>query len=159
MAKQFLRLTFYGREETLHFAIGQVDAGLIINGVKSLSAGGREIQAFYVFPINDALSVLISVHELQTVQLTSKSNGDDWKPPVLKHGVAFYLKGAKKPLELDYTGHGPLDDMFHGLADTKYGEEVPGCVMLSDNAGEPAFFRMDEIQYAIVKTELIQRPS
>lgn len=159
MARQYLRLTFYGRDEVLNFAIGKVDADLIVKGVKALSAGGKEIQAFYLFAISDSLSALISVHELQTVQLTSKPNGDDWKPPLLKHGVAFYLKGAKRPLELDYSGRGPLDDMFRGLADTRYGEEVPGCIMLSDGTGEPSFFRLDEIQYAIVRTELIQRPS
>ena len=159
MAKQYLRLTFYGREAPIHVAIGQVDADHILDGVKGLAAGGKDIRAFYVFPISESLSALVSVRELQTLQLTSKPNGDQWAAPVLKHGVAFYLKGRAAPLELDYTGLGPLDDMFHGLADTRYGEEIPGCIMLSDGAGEPAFFRLDEIQHAIVKSSLIQRPS
>jgi hypothetical protein len=159
MAKQYLRLTFYGREAPIHVAIGAVDADQILGGVKGLAAGGKDIRAFYVFPISESLSALVSVGEIQTLQLTSKPNGDQWTAPVLRHGVAFYLKGRAAPLELDYTGLGPLDDMFHGLADTSYGEEIPGCIMLSDGAGEPAFFRLDEIQFAIVKSALIQRPS
>ncbi|HEY4127205.1 MAG TPA: hypothetical protein VGN70_04085 [Gammaproteobacteria bacterium] len=158
MAKQFLRLTFYGREAPVHVEIGQVDAEDIMSGLKALSAGGKDMQAFYLFPIGGELSILISVGEIQTVQLTSKQNGD-WKPAALHHGVAFYLKGRSHPLELDYSGHGPLDDMFHGLADTRYGEEIPGCIMLADGAGEPAFFRMDEIQYVIAKSSLIKRLS
>jgi len=158
MAKQYLRLTFYDREAPVHVEIGQVDAEDIVAGLKGLSAGGKDIKAFYLFPIGSDLSILISVGEIQTVQLTAKHNGD-WRPPTLNHGVAFYLKGRGHPLELDYTGHGPLDDMFHGLADTGYGEEIPGCIMLSDGAGEPAFFRLDEIQYAVAKSSLIKRLS
>jgi hypothetical protein len=159
MAKQYLRLTFYDRETPIHVAIGQADAEHIMTGVKGLAAGGKDIQAFYLFPVTESLSALISVSEIQTLQLTAHPNGDDWTPPALKGGVAFYLKGRREPLVLDYSGLGPLDDMFHGLADTRYGEEIPGCIMLSDGAGEPAFFRLDEVQYAIVKTGLIQRPS
>ena len=159
MAKQYLRLTFYGRETPVHVEIGQVDAEDIMAGLKGLSAGGKDIKAFYLFPIGGELSILISVAEIQTVQLTSKQNGD-WKPAALAHGgVAFHLKGRIHPLELDYTGHGPLDDMFHGLADTDYGEAAPGCIMLADGAGEPTFFRLDEIQYAIAQSSLIKRLS
>jgi hypothetical protein len=159
MAKQYLRLTFYGREAPVHVEIGDVDAEDIMAGLKGLSAGGKDIKAFYLFPIGGELSILVSVAEIQTVQLTTKHNGD-WKPAALNHGgVAFYLKGRTQPLELDYTGHGPLDDMFHGLADTTYGEEIPGCIMLADGAGEPAFFRMDEIQYAVTKSSLVKRLS
>ncbi|HEY3644763.1 MAG TPA: hypothetical protein VGM16_05430 [Gammaproteobacteria bacterium] len=158
MAKQYLRLTFYGREAPVHVEIGDVDAEDIISGVKGLAAGGKDIQAFYLFPIGGDLSALISVQEIQTLQFTKKPNGD-WKPAALKGGVAFYLKGRDQPLELDYSGHGPLDDMFHGLADTRYGEELPGCIMLSDGSGEPSFFRMDEIQFAVAKSSLIKRLS
>lgn len=158
MAKQYLRLTFYGRETPVHVEIGEVDAEDIISGVKGLAAGGRDIRAFYLFPISGDLSALISVKEIQTLQFTKKHNGD-WRPAALNHGVAFYLKGRTQPLELDYSGHGPLDDMFHGLAETRYGEELPGCIMLSDGAGEPSFFRMDEIQFAIAKSSLIKRLS
>jgi hypothetical protein len=158
MAKQYLRLTFYGREAPLHVEIGQVDADDVMAALKGYSAGGKDIQAFYLFPIGGDLSLLISVSEIQTVQLTSKQNGD-WKPATLHHGVAFYLKGRTQALELDYSGHGPLDDMFHGLADTAHGEEIPGCIMLADGAGEPAFFRLDEVQYAIAKSSLIKRLS
>jgi hypothetical protein len=158
MAKQYLRVTFYGREAPVHVEIGQLDAEDIMAGLKGLSAGGKDIKAFYLFPIGGDLSILISVAEIQTVQLTAKHNGD-WRPPALNHGVAFYLKGRAQPLGLDYSGHGPLDDMFHGLTDTGYGEEIPGCIMLSDGAGEPSFFRMDEIQYAVAKSSLIKRLS
>ena len=158
MAKQYLRVTFYGREAPVHVEIGQVDADEIMAALKGYSAGGKDIQAFYLFPIGGDMSMLMSVSEIQTVQLTSKPNGD-WRPAALSHGVAFYLKGRTQPLELDYKGHGPLDDMFHGLADTTHGEEIPGCIMLADGAGEPAFFRLDEVQYAVVKTGLIQKSS
>lgn len=159
MAKQYLRLTFYGREAPVHVEIGQVDAEDIVAALKGYSAGGKDIQAFYLFPIGGGdLSMLMSVSEIQTVQITTRPNGD-WNPAALNHGVAFYLKGRTQPLELDYSGHGPLDDMFHGLAETTHGEEIPGCIMLSDGSGEPSFFRMDEIQYAIAKSSLIKRLS
>jgi len=158
MPKQFLRVTFYGRETPIQLSIGETDAKEFLDAIKNLSAGGKDMQAFYVFNLGGNLSALISVGELQTVQFTSKQNGDVWKPE-LSHGVAFYMKGRTEPLVLDYTGQGPLDDMFHGLASTDYGDEIPGCIMLADGAGEPSFFRLDEIQYALVRTDLIQKPS
>jgi hypothetical protein len=158
MPKHFLRVTFYGRETPILLDIGETDAREFLAAIKDLSAGGKHMQAFYLFPLADKLSALISVHELQTVQFTSKKNGDVWTPK-LAHGVAFYMKGRTEPLVLDYSGTGPLDDMFHGLTSTGYGEEIPGCIMLADGAGEPSFFRLDEIQYALVRTELIQKPS
>ncbi len=158
MPKHFLRVTFYGRETPIQLAVGETDAREFLEAIKDLSAGGKHIQAFYLFPLADNLSALISVHELQTVQFTSKQNGSVWAPQ-LSHGVAFYLKGRAQPMVLDYSGTGPLDDMFHGLASTGYGEEIPGCIMLADGEGEPSFFRLDEIQYALVRSELIQKPS
>lgn len=158
MAKQYLRVTFYGRETPVQLAIGATDSAEFLEAIKDLSAGGKNIQAFYVFPIGEHLSALISVGELQTVQFTSKPNGGVSTPPDVT-GVSFYLKGRREPLHLEYSGTGPLDDMFHGLAETRYGEEIPGCIMLADGAGEPSFFRLDEIQYAIVRSELIQKPS
>jgi hypothetical protein len=158
MPKQFLRVTFYGREMPIQLSVGETDAKEFLEAIKNLSAGGKDMQAFYLFPLADKLSALISVHELQTVQFTSKQNGSVWTPK-LDHGVAFYMKGRTEPLVLDYSGSGPLDDMFHDLASTGYGEEIPGCIMLADGAGEPSFFRLDEIQYALVRSELIQKPS
>lgn len=159
MAKHFVRVTFYGRETPLQVTIGDVDAEDIIGGVKGLAAGGKDIQAFYLFSVGEHVSALISVAEIQTLQFSTRPNGGIWTPPVMAAGVAFYLKGRREPLLLDYTGTGPLDDMFHGLAETRYGEELPGCIMLADGNGEPSFFRLDEIQYAIVRTDLIQKPS
>lgn len=159
MAKQYLRVTFYSREGSVNVAIGEQDSQDMLAALKGLAAGGRKIQAFYLFPISADLSALIGVHEIQTVQFSAKPNGDDWRPPVLKHGVAFYMKGRREPIELDYSGAGPLDDMFRGLTDTGYDEELPGCVMLADGAGEPTFLRLDEIQYAVVRTPLVQKPS
>lgn len=159
MAKQYLRLTFYGRDTPVQVAIGETDARDILAGVKGLAAGGKDIRAFYLFGVNEYMSVLISVAEVQTLQLTQRPNGGVWTPPAVPAGVAFYLKGRRDPLLLDYTGRGPLDDMFHGLAATAYGDDIPGCIMLTDGEGEPSFFRLDEVQYALVRTELIQRPS
>ena len=159
MPKNFLRLTFYGRETPIQVAIGETDAREILEGVKGLAAGGKDIQAFYLFGVSEHMSALISVAEIQTLQLTNRPNGGVWTPPTVPAGVAFYLKGRRDPLLLDYTGRGPLDDMFHGLSGTRYGEDIPGCIMLTDGEGEPSFFRLDEVQYALVRTELIQRPS
>ena len=158
MPKSYLRLTFYGRETPIQVAIGETDAREILEGVKGLAAGGKDIQAFYLFTVSEHLSALISVAEIQTLQLTARPNGGVLMPPVAA-GVAFYLKGRRDPLLLDYSGQGPLDDMFHGLSSTRYGEDIPGCIMLTDGVGEPAFFRLDEVQYALVRSELIQKPS
>lgn len=159
MAKSYLRLTFYGREAPVQVAIGETDAREILDGVKGLAAGGKDIQAFYLFTVSEHLSTLISVAEIQTLQITARPNGGAWTPPAVPSGVAFYLKGRRDPLLLDYSGQGPLDDMFHGLSSTSYGDDIPGCIMLTDGGGEPAFFRLDEVQYALVRSELIQKPS
>jgi hypothetical protein len=159
MPKHYLRLTFYGRETPIQVAIGDVDTQDVLSAVKGLAAGGKDIQAFYVFSVSEHLSALISMAEIQTLQFTARPNGGVWTPPAVSAGVAFYLKGRRDPLLLDYSGQGPLDDMFHGLASTRYGEDIPGCIMLTDGEGEPSFFRLDEVQYALVRTELIQKPS
>ena len=155
MAKRYLWITFYGREIPLQVPIGQTDADALLEDLKSLAAGSSELNAFYLFPISDKLSALIAIREVQTVRLTAKSGGE----PTLAGGVAFYLKGRASPLIFEYTGKGPLDDMFHGLSATHYDDAIPGCVMLTDGNGEPAFLRLDEIQYAIAYSDLIQQPS
>ncbi|MGH8369763.1 MAG: hypothetical protein ACRESC_02165 [Gammaproteobacteria bacterium] len=155
MARQYLWVTFYGRETPLQVPIGQTDYDALLSDLKALASGDQKIKAFYVFQISDKLTAVIAIREIQTVRFTAKSGGE----PTLAGGVAFHLKGRAAPLIFDYTGKGPLDDMFHGLASTQYDETIPGCVMLTDGNGEPAFLRLDEIQYAIVHTSLIQRPS
>ncbi|MGA9852047.1 MAG: hypothetical protein WBR15_03875 [Gammaproteobacteria bacterium] len=158
MSEHFLRLTFYGREEAIRVNIGQADYTELMDGVKALAAGKAHVPAFYLFRVSPVLSVLISVKEIQSLQSSRQPNGNDWSPVLNAGGVAFYLRGRGHPLVLDYSGKGPLDDMFHGLATATYSDEVPGCIMLADGAGEPVFFRLDEIQFAVVRSELIQRP-
>ncbi len=155
MSGQHLRITFYGREEPIHIDIGTSAANTALAAVKGLAAGGSDIPAFFLFDLDDGHTVLISVGEIQTLQFTARGGS----APVLDAGVAFYLRGRAAPLALDYSGKGPLDDMFHGLAESDYGDELPGCVMLADGAGEPVFFRLDEIQYALARSELVQTPS
>jgi hypothetical protein len=155
MATHYLWVTFYGRETALQVPIGQADYEELFADLKALAAGSSNLKSFYLFPISNKLSALIALREVQTVRFASKSGGE----PTLAGGVAFYLKGRNAPLVFDYTGRGPLDDMFHGLATMQFEDAVPGCVMLTDGNGEPAFLRLDEIQYAIVHTELIVQPS
>jgi hypothetical protein len=155
MAAHYLWVTFYGREAPLQVPIRQTDYDALFSDLKALAAGSSDLKSFYLFSVSDKLSALIALREVQTVRFGTKSAGG----PTLAGGVAFFLKGRTSPLVFDYTGKGPLDDMFHGLATTQYDEAVPGCVMLTDGNGDPAFLRLDEVQYAIVHTELIQRPS
>lgn len=155
MAKQNLSVTFYGRETSLQVPIGQTDYETLLADLKALAAGSSDLKAFYLFPVSERLTALVSIREVQTVRFSAKPG----VTPGLAGGVAFYLKGRDAPLVFDYSGKGPLDDMFHGLASMSYDEPIPGCVMLTDGNGEPAFLRLDEIQYSIVHTELIQRPS
>ena len=159
MSSHFLRIAFYGREDAVRINISAGDHESLMTGVKALAAGQARVSAFYLFPISAELSALISVKEIQSLQSSKQPNGHDWAPVLKAGGVAFYLRGRTHPLVLDYSGQGPLDDMFHGLATATYSDEVPGCIMLTDGAGEPVFFRLDEVQFAVVRTELIQRPS
>lgn len=159
MSAHFLRITFYGREEAIRINISARDYDGLMAGVKALAAGQARVPAFYVFSVSDELSALISVKEIQFLQSSKQANGHDWAPILKTGGVAFYLRGRAHPLVLDYSGQGPLDDMFHGLATATYSDEVPGCIMLTDGTGEPVFFRLDEVQFAVVRSELIQRPS
>lgn len=159
MTEHFLRLTFYGREEAVRINIGEADYMELMDGVKALAAGKAHVPAFYLFSILPTLSALISVKEIQSLQSSVQSNGHDWAPVLRAGGVAFYLRGRQHPLVLDYTGKGPLDDMMHGLATATYSDDVPGCIMLADGAGDPAFFRLDEVQFAVMRSELIQRSS
>ena len=159
MLSRYLRVSFYGREDAIRIEIGDADYTEFLDGVKSLAAGNAHVPAFYLFPIDAELSALISVKEIQFLQSSRQANGHDWAPVLAAGGVAFHLRGRQHPLVLDYSGQGPLDDMFQGLATATYSDEVPGCVMLADGAGEPVFFRLDEVQFAVVRTELIRRPS
>lgn len=159
MSTHFLRITFYAREEAVRINVGANDYSRLMEGVKALAAGQARVPAFYVFPVSAELSALISVKEIQFLQSSKQANGHDWAPVLKTGGVAFYLRGRAHPLVLDYSGQGPLDDMFHGLATATYSDEVPGCIMLTDGAGEPVFFRLDEVQFAVVRSELIRRPS
>jgi len=159
MSKRFLRLTFYGREEAIRINIGETDYRDLMGGVKALAAGQTHVPAFYLFSVAADLSALIAVKEIQFLQSSQQHNGHDWAPVLQAGGVAIYLRGRSQPLVLDYSGQGPLDDMFHGLATATYSDEVPGCIMLTDGAGEPVFFRLDEVQFAVVRSELIRRPS
>lgn len=159
MSTRFLRITFYTREEAVRINIGESDYASLMVGIKALAAGQARVPAFYLFPVSAELSALISVKEVQFLQSSRQSNGHDWSPVLKAGGVAFYLRGRTHPLVLDYSGQGPLDDMFHGLATATYSDEVPGCIMLTDGSGEPVFFRLDEVQFAVVRTELIRRPS
>jgi hypothetical protein len=159
MSTHFLRITFYGREEAIRISIGESDYAGLMTGVKSLAAGQSRVSAFYLFPVSPLLSMLISVKEIQSLHSSKQSNGHDWAPVLQAGGVAFYLRGRSHPLVLDYSGKGPLDDMLHGLATATYSDEVPGCIMLTDGTGEPVFFRLDEVQFAVVRSELIRQPS
>lgn len=159
MTEHFLRLTLYGRGDAIRINIEESDYAELMDGVKALAAGQAHVPAFYLFPVSPTLSVLISVKEIQFLQSSKQPNGHDWTPVLQAGGVAFYLRGREHPLVLDYSGKGPLDDMFHGLATATYSDEVPGCIMLADGAGDAVFFRLDEVQFAVVRTELIQRPS
>ncbi|MGB9429057.1 MAG: hypothetical protein WCC11_04150 [Gammaproteobacteria bacterium] len=159
MTEHFLRLTLYGRGDAIRINIEESDYAELMDGVKALAAGQAHVPAFYLFPVSPILSVLISVKEIQFLQSSKQPNGHDWTPVLQAGGVAFYLRGREHPLVLDYSGKGPLDDMFHGLATATYSDEVPGCIMLADGAGDAVFFRLDEVQFAVVRTELIQRPS
>ncbi len=159
MIEHFLRLSFYGREEAIRVNIGEADYTELMDGVKALAAGKGHVPAFYLFPVSPILSALISVKEIQFLQSSNQPNGHDWSPVLKAGGVAFYLRGRQHPLVLDYGGKGPLDDMMYGLATATYSDDVPGCIMLADGAGEPVFFRLDEVQFAVMHTELIQRPS
>ncbi len=156
MSKHLLRLTFYGREEAIRINIGDADYTQLMNGVKALAASKAHVPAFYLFSVLPTLSALISVKEIQSLQSSIQSNGHDWSPVLKEGGVAFYLRGRQHPLVLDYPGKGPLDDMMHGLVTATYSDDVPGCIMLADGAGEPAFFRLDEVQIAVMRSELIQ---
>lgn len=159
MGKHFLRVSFYGREESVCFDIGESDYTALMDGVKALAAGRDHVRAFYLFPVSPRLSALIAVKEIQSLHGSRTHNGHDWEPVLEAGGVAFYLRGRKHPLVLDYSGKGPLDDMINGLATATYSDEVPGCVMLADSAGEPVFFRLDEVQFAVVRTEFVRKPS
>lgn len=158
MNTHFLRIRFYGREEAVRINVGEANYAGLMAGVKSLAAGQSRVPAFYLLPVAASLSMLISVKQIQSLQSSRQSNGHDWAPVLEAGGVAFYLRGRAQPLVLDYSGQGPLDDMFHGLVTATYSDEVPGCIMLADGDGEPVFFRLDEVQFAVVRNELIQRP-
>lgn len=156
MSKHSLRLTFYGQEDAIRINIDEADYQGLMEGVKLLAAGKSRVPAFYLFSISAELSVLISVKEIQSLQSSAQANGHDWSPVLKTGGVAFYLRGRRHPLVLDYSGKGPLDDMMHGLATATYSDDVPGCVMLADGSGEPVFFRLDEVQLAVMRSELIK---
>jgi hypothetical protein len=149
-----IRLTFYGRPETLTIPTTDDEYTRFLDNVKRLAAGERGVPAFYLFSATSEVSVIVSVGDVQTAHCLKGGNGAF--PDLLAgHDVAFHLRGRMSPLQVKLPAGGPISDMLLGLTETTYGEEVPGCVMLADDYGQPLFLRLDEIQFVACRGRVL----
>lgn len=149
-----IRLTFYGRPETLTIPTTDEEYSRFLENVKRLAAGDRGVPAFYLFSATTEVSVLVAVGDVQTAHCLK---GADGQFPDLLGGqdVAFHLRGRMNPFQLKLPRGGPIADMLLGLTDTLYGEEIPGCVMLADEYGQPLFLRLDEVQFVAFRGRIL----
>lgn len=149
-----LDLTFYGRTETLTIPAEHAEFSRFLDSVKLLAAGQQGVAAFYLFTPSSSIGVLVSVGDVQTAHAVI--GGDGYFGDILAdRDVALFLRGRVAPLLLRLPPQGPLGDMLQGLADTPYGDALPGCVMLADDQNNPVFFRLDEVQYAVYRSRVL----
>ena len=150
-----LDLTFYGRPETLAIPAEHPEFTRFLDAVKRLAAGDQKVPAYYLFSPTPELGVLLSVSDVQTAHAIMGGDGH-FGDSLVDRDVALFLRGRVAPLLLRLPPKGPLGDMLQGLADTTYGETIPGCVMLADDQNHPVFFRLDEIQYAVFRNRVLK---
>ena len=150
-----LDLTFYNRGETLTIPADHGEFTRFLDAVKKLAGDDRKVPAFYMFAATPQISVVVSVSDVQTAHAIMGGDGA-FGDPLVDKDVALFLRGRPGPVLLRLPPKGPLGDMLQGLCDTMYGEPLPGCVMLADEQNHPVFFRLDEIQYVVFRSKVLQ---
>ena len=150
-----LDLTFYGRGEMFSIPADHAEFTKFLDAVKRLAADDKKVPAYYMFAATPEVSVVISIHDVQTAHAIMGGDGN-FGDVLVDKDVALFLRGRPGPVLLRLPPQGPLGDMLTGLCDTRYGEELPGCVMLADEQSHPIFFRLDEIQYVVFRSRVLQ---
>ena len=150
-----LDLTFYNRGEQLSIPADHTEFNRFLEAVKKLAADDKKVPAYYMFAATPQVSVVVSVSDVQTAHAISGGDGK-FGDVLVDRDVALFLRGRAAPVLLRLPPKGPLGDMLSGLCDTMYGESIPGCVMLADEQNHPIFFRLDEIQYAVFRSKVLQ---
>ena len=150
-----LDLTFYNRQELLTIPADHAEFNRFLDAVKKLAADDKQVPAYYMFAATPQVSVVVSVSDVQTAHAIMGGDGR-FGDLLVDKDVALFLRGRAAPVLLLLPPKGPLGDMLTGLCDTMYGESIPGCVMLADDQNHPIFFRLDEIQYAVFRSAVLQ---
>lgn len=162
-----IRITFYGREEYVDLPADEADYQELLSAAKQLAARrSKDVASHYRLNISPEVAVIIAIAEIQALVFTADAS----KMPEVSRivngtqllndpGLALYLKGRQEPVVLRNSreGSGPLDEMVAELTGSRYGEADMGCVMLSDEHDNAVFLVLDELQYALISRELLER--
>jgi len=150
-----LDLTFYNRNETLSIPADHAEFTRFLDSVKRLAADDKKVPAYYMFATTPEVSVVVSIHDVQTAHAIMGGDGG-FGDILVDKDVALFLRDRAGPMLLRLPPKGPLGDMLNDLCDTHYGEKLPSCVMLADDQSHPIFFRLDEIQYVVFRSRVMQ---
>ncbi|HWP94174.1 MAG TPA: hypothetical protein VNL72_00360 [Gammaproteobacteria bacterium] len=152
-----LQLTFYDREDTLTLPVTSRESSHFMECVKKLAAGDRSVPSHYLLNLSDTHTALVAIKEVQTVYAVANGGTGHFAAPagLDNDGAAFYLQRRRAPLLIALAPKGPFSDMITALITTHYDEPAVGCIMLADKASNPIFFRLDEVQFAIITRSLL----
>lgn len=159
-----VRITFYGREEYVDLAAEEAEHQALLAAAKRLASRKTDVPSHYRINVSADLAAIIAIAEIQCVIFTEDGFDDSTTTTVVnvngilrEPGAALYLKGRQFPIVLHTTRLGPFDEMVTELSSFAYGEHDMGCVMLADGNSNPVFLVLDELQYALISRELLDK--
>ena len=123
----------------------------MIEALKRLSTGDRDIPAYFVLGVSDRIAALIAVKEIQSVFCVDISEDDERSGTETVQGMEFYLAGREDPVRIKLDPEGPISDMLASMAESGYGDLDEGCVMMSDGDGNPFLFVPADVQYILME--------
>jgi hypothetical protein len=150
MAKHLLELVFYGREEALAYPAREDGFDDLTDALRRLSAGDRDINAYYPLEVSDQVSMLVSIKHIQTMRIVTIQAGGGSYVPGQVEGMEFYLAARNAPISIDMDPTGPIHDVLIAMAEATREEGMPGCVMLSDREGNPFLFVPNDVQFILM---------
>ena len=151
-----LELVFYGREGTRALPVNSDSYVRLIEALKRLSAGDRDIPAYFILGVNPKVAALIAVKEVQSVYCVDIGRNASYSERESVEGMEFYLTGREEPVHINLDPGGPISDMLVAMTETGYGDLDEGCVMMPDHDGNPFLFVPADVQYILMERVYVE---
>lgn len=153
MTQIVLEAGFHSRAAALRFPVREDDYRELFGNLTKLALGERGIANFYLLRLSDTQAAVISVKDIQ--YLYCLEHGAKATVPSTP-GVRLYLHGRPDALDIDLDPEGPIHDLILEMLETHYGEDPEGCVVTPDTAGNPLFFRPDDLDCLFLDDKYLQ---